>query len=63
MEDVDLLLILMTYNMRSFKIEKTDKDYFVITISGVNLGKFERSDIRHIIEQMDDAIGTEIDNY
>ena len=63
MEDVDLLLILMTYNMRSFKIEKTDKDYFVITISGVNLGKFERSGIRHIIEQMDDAIGTEIDNY
>ena len=63
MEDVDLLLILMSCNMRSFKIEKTDKDYFVITISGVNLGKFERSDIRHIIEQMDDAIGTEIDNY
>ena len=27
----------------------------------MNLGKFERSDIRHIIEQMDDAIGTEID--
>ena len=53
----------MTYNMRSFKINKTDKDYFVITISGVNLGKFERSDIRHIIELMDNAIGTEIDNY
>jgi len=46
--------------MRQFKIEKTGKDYFVITISGVNLGKFEMSDIRHIIEQMDDAIGTEI---
>jgi len=46
--------------MRKFKIEKIEKDYFVITISGVNLGKFERSDIRHIIEQMDDAIGTEI---
>jgi len=53
----------MSCNMRSFKIEQTDKDYFVITISGVNLGKFERSDIRHIIEQMDDAIGTELDNY
>lgn len=53
----------MSCNMRSFKIEKTDKDYFVINISGVNLGKFERSDIRHIIEQMDNAIGTEIDNY
>lgn len=63
MEAVDLLLILMNCNMRSFKIEQTDKDYFVITISGVNLGKFERSDIRHIIEQMDDAIGTELDNY
>ncbi len=53
----------MSCNMRRFSINKTDKDYFVITISGVNLGKFERSDIRYIIEQMDDAIGTEIDNY
>lgn len=53
----------MNCKMRSFKIEQTDKDYFVITISGVNLGKFERSDIRYIIEQMDNAIGTEIDNY
>ena len=53
----------MSCSMRSFKIEKTEKDYFVITISGVNLGKFERSDVRHIIEQMDNAIGTEIDNY
>lgn len=48
---------------RNIKIEKTDKDYFTLTISSINLGRFERSDIRDMIEQLDNAIGTEVDNY
>ena len=44
--------------MRKFKIEQVDKNYFKITFSGVNLGRFERSEVRHLIEVFDNAIAT-----
>jgi len=44
--------------MRQFKIEQIEKDYYIITISGVNLGKFERSEVRHLIETFDNIIGS-----
>ena len=44
--------------MRQFKIEQVDKYYFSITISGVNLGRFERSEVRHLIETFDNIIGS-----
>lgn len=43
--------------MRTFKIEKAkEKDYYVLTVSGVNLGRFERSELRYLIETIDNTI-------
>lgn len=39
------------------KIKETkNKDYYKLTINGFHMGVFERSDIRHMIEQLDNAI-------
>lgn len=37
-------------------IMPTSKDYFVISLKGQFLGEFEKSELRHIIEQIDNAI-------
>ena len=37
-------------------IMETKKDYFVISLKGEFLGEFERSELRHIIEQIDSKI-------
>ena len=43
--------------MRRFKIEEAkEKDYYVLTVSGVNLGRFERSELRYLIEKLDNTI-------
>ena len=42
------------------KIEEYKKDYFQVSIKTYNgkiEGKFEKSELRHIIQQLDDAIG------
>ncbi len=39
------------------KIKETaNKDYYKLTINGFLMGVFERSDIRYMIEQLDNAI-------
>ena len=43
--------------MRRFKIEEAkEKDHYILTISGVNLGRFERSELRYLIETIDNNI-------
>jgi len=43
--------------MRRFKIEEAkEKDHYILTVSGVNLGRFERSQLRHLIETIDNTI-------
>ena len=43
--------------MRRFKIEEAkEKDHYILTISGVNLGRFERSELRYLIEAIDNTI-------
>ena len=37
-------------------IMETKKDYYVLSLKGEFLGEFERSELRHIIEQIDNAI-------
>lgn len=37
-------------------IMPTSKDHFVISLKGKFLGEFEKSELRHIIEQIDNAI-------
>mgnify|MGYP003116871122 CR=1 FL=1 len=37
-------------------IMETKKDYFVLSLKGEFLGEFERSELRHIIEQLDSKI-------
>lgn len=43
--------------MIDVKIKETaNKDYYKLTINGFLMGVFERSDIRYMIEQLDNAI-------
>ena len=35
------------------RVEPVKKDHYSLTINFINLGTFERSEIRHIIEQLD----------
>ena len=37
-------------------IMETKKDHYVISLKGNFIGEFERSELRHIIEQIDNAI-------
>ena len=37
-------------------IMETKKDHYVLSLKGVFLGEFERSELRHIIEQIDNKI-------
>lgn len=38
------------------KIVEVSKDTFEIQVRGINLGIFERSQARHLIEQLDNAV-------
>jgi hypothetical protein len=41
----------------NIELKKTErKDYFKLLINGVNLGEWERSDLRHLIEVIDNKI-------
>ena len=43
----------------NIEIKNTDrKDYFKFNINGVKLGEWERSDLRHLIEVIDNKIQT-----
>lgn len=37
-------------------IMETKKDHYAVSLKGTFLGEFERSELRHIIEQIDNAI-------
>ena len=37
-------------------IMETKKDHYVLSLKGAFLGEFERSELRHIIEQIDNSI-------
>lgn len=38
------------------EVNPIKKDYYDLRINGVSFGEFERSDLRHIIETIDNAI-------
>jgi len=38
------------------EINNSSKDYFYLTINRIRLGEFERSDLRHLIETIDNKI-------
>ena len=37
-------------------IKKVDKDHYELDVKGINLGIFERSELRHLIEIIDNTI-------
>jgi hypothetical protein len=42
--------------MENTKCIEVRKDYYLLIVNNVTLGEFERSDLRHIIEVIDNAI-------
>ena len=42
--------------MNSPVIKQLDKDYYELDVKGINLGIFERSELRHLIEVIDNKI-------
>jgi len=38
------------------KCIKVRKDYYLLVINDISLGEFEKSDLRHIIEVIDNSI-------
>ena len=45
----------------NFEVKNTDrKNYKEVFINGASLGSFERSDLRHLIEVLDNAIDVEL---
>ena len=44
----------------SYSIKPTDKGYYHVNINGVIVGDFEESEVRHLIETFDNAIGPNI---
>ena len=48
--------ITMKDSNSTLTIMETKKDYFVLSLKGEFLGEFERSELRHIIEQLDSKI-------
>ena len=37
-------------------IKQVDKDHYELDVKGINLGIFERSELRHLIEVIDNTI-------
>tara|TARA_R100000951_G_scaffold92850_1_gene81315 strand:- start:29 stop:178 length:150 start_codon:yes stop_codon:yes gene_type:complete len=44
------------FNMKDTKIIETKKDHYLLMIEGVTIGQFERSQLRHLIEIIDNTI-------
>jgi hypothetical protein len=42
--------------MENTKCIEVRKDYYLLIVNDVSLGEFEKSDLRHIIEVIDNAI-------
>lgn len=42
--------------MEKIKCIKVRKDYYLLIINDVNLGEFEKSELRNIIEKIDNEI-------
>eukprot|EP01052_Picozoa_sp_SAG31_P012677 SAG31_NODE_746_length_12401_cov_7.236872_18_plen_43_part_00 len=42
--------------MENTKCIKVRKDYYLLIINDISLGEFERSQLRHILEVIDNAI-------
>jgi|TARA_R110002167_G_scaffold253027_1_gene459363 hypothetical protein len=42
--------------MEKVKCIEVRKDYYLLIINDINLGEFEKSDLRNIIEKIDNAI-------
>jgi hypothetical protein len=42
--------------MENTKCIEVRKDYYLLIVNDVSLGEFERSDLRHLIETIDNAI-------
>ena len=42
--------------MENTKCIKVRKDFYLLLINDISLGEFERSQLRHIIETIDNAI-------
>tara|TARA_R100000541_G_C1836250_1_gene75097 strand:- start:381 stop:509 length:129 start_codon:yes stop_codon:yes gene_type:complete len=42
--------------MENTKCIEVRKDYYLLIVNNVTLGEFERSDLRHVIEVIDNAI-------
>lgn len=42
--------------MENTKCIAVRKDYYLLIINDISLGEFERSELRHIIETIDNAI-------
>ncbi len=44
------------FNMRDTKVVETVKDNYLLVIEGNTIGEFERSQLRHLIEIIDNNI-------
>ena len=44
------------FNMKDTKVVETVKDNYLLTIEGNKIGEFERSQLRHLIEIIDNNI-------
>jgi len=42
--------------MENTKCIKVRKDYYILIVNDISLGEFEKSDLRNIIEVIDNAI-------
>jgi|TARA_R110000823_G_scaffold287371_1_gene405634 hypothetical protein len=42
--------------MENTKCIEVRKDYYLLIVNDVSLGEFEKSDLRHVIEVIDNAI-------
>ncbi len=42
--------------MENTKCIQVRKDYYLLIVNDISLGEFEKSDLRHIIETIDNAI-------
>lgn len=42
--------------MENTRCIEVRKDYYLLIVNNVTLGEFERSDLRHVIEVIDNAI-------
>jgi len=42
--------------MENTKCIEVRKDYYLLIVNDISLGEFEKSDLRHVIEVIDNAI-------